>query len=89
MQKTYLEVTFSHGRPVAAYLYLPRDVSQKSVRTVEFAPGILVDYGSGGEPIGLELTSPQRVTLDALNAVLGKIGCPALSSEDLAPLNDA
>ena len=89
MQKTYLEVTFRHGRPVAAYLYLPREASQKSHKTVEAAPGILVDYGLEGEPIGLELTSPQNVTLDALNAVLVRIGQPELSSEDLAPLQQA
>ena len=31
MKERYLEVTFRHGRPIAAYYYLPRSADQKSV----------------------------------------------------------
>ena len=33
MREPYLEVTYRHGRPLAAYLYLPRRPGQKSFRT--------------------------------------------------------
>ena len=33
MRENYLEVTFRHGRPIAAYYYLPREANQKSART--------------------------------------------------------
>ncbi len=58
-RESYLEVTFRHGRVVAAYYYLPRPPGQKSYRTEEIQPGILVDYSRGGRPIGIEITAPR------------------------------
>lgn len=52
MKERYLEVTFRKGKPLAAYVYLPRGAGIKSVRTEEAMPGVLVDYAAGGEPIG-------------------------------------
>ena len=86
MQDTYLEVTFRHGRPFAAYLYLPRRGSQKSYKTKELAPGLLVDYSRSGTAIGVELTAPEDVTLTKINRVLQEIGQPKLKRADLAPL---
>lgn len=39
MKDRYLEVTFRKGKPLAAYLYLPRATGVKSARTEEAAPG--------------------------------------------------
>lgn len=89
MKRAYLEVTFRHGRPLAAYLYLPRPVGAKAVRTVEMGNGLLVDYSAAGEPIGIELTDPTRADLVSVNDVLGEIGAALLSEEDLAPLRAA
>jgi transcriptional regulator with XRE-family HTH domain len=69
MKDRYLEVTFRKGRPLAAYLYLPREVRVKSARTVEGAPGILVDYSAAGIPIGLEITAPELVAEQVLTLV--------------------
>lgn len=74
MRKHYLEVTFRKGKPLAAYLYLPRESGSKSVRTVKAGNGILVDYGDGGTVIGLESTAPTVVTVEQINAVLDKYG---------------
>lgn len=89
MQDTYLGVTFRHGRPFAAYLYLPRSATQKSYKTQELSPGLLVDFAKNGTPIGVEITSPEHVTLTKLNRVLVEIGQPKLKRSDLAPLQTA
>ena len=33
MQERYVEITFRKGKPLAAYVYLPRRVGVKSART--------------------------------------------------------
>ena len=89
MRESYLEVTFRRGRALAAYYYLPRRPGQKSYRTREVAPGILVDFGRGGRPIGIEITAPDRASVAAINRVLRELGQPLLKSQDLAPLHAA
>ncbi len=89
MKESYLEVTFRHGRPLAAYLYLPRERGETSVRTSQAEPGMIVDYSQSGKPIGIELTAPTKVTLDALNRVLGDLGLSPLAHADLEPLRAA
>jgi hypothetical protein len=89
MQERYVEVTFRRGKPFAAYVYLPRRTGVKSTQTAEAAPGILVDYAASGEPIGLEITAPQQVTIAHVNAVLTRLGLPAMAPEELAPLSAA
>lgn len=89
MKERYLEVTFRKGKPLAAYLYLPRHVGVKSARTEEAALGVLVDYAASGEPIGLEITAPNQVTVENVNTVLEKLGLPAMGPEESGPLKAA
>ena len=89
MRGRYLEVTFRKGRPVAAYLYLPRANGAKSARTEPADEGILVDYAATGEPIGVELTAPAQLDAEALNAVLAALGQPRVDAEEIAPLKAA
>jgi uncharacterized protein YuzE len=86
MNEIYLEMTFRHGRAIAAYLYLPRQPGEKSYRTKRVDPGLVIDFGASGSPIGIEITAPGRVSLDALNRVLQELGLPPASPADLAPL---
>jgi hypothetical protein len=86
MTGRYLEVTFCKGRPVAAYYYLPRRPGQKSYRTMLADQGILVDFSRSGKPIGIEITTPDKITLSAINRVFRKLGLEAIKSSDLAPL---
>jgi hypothetical protein len=86
MKEPYLEVTFRRGRPIAAYYYLPRRPGQKSYRSVRIEPGLIVDLGRGGKPIGIEITAPGLVSHTILNRVLKQFGFPAVKSGDLAPL---
>jgi hypothetical protein len=89
MKEPYLEITFRHGRPLAAYLYLPRERDEKSARAEQAAPGLLVDFTSSGRPIGLEITAPGRVSTVTINRVLTDLGFPPLPDADLAPLRAA
>jgi hypothetical protein len=89
MKESYLEITFRHGRPLAAYLYLPREGSAKSARTEQAAPGLLVDFAAEGRPIGLEITAPGKVTAATINRVLASLGLAPLPDADLAPLRAA
>jgi hypothetical protein len=86
MKESYLEVTYRHGRPLAAYLYLPRRPRDKSLRVEQAAPGLLVDFRRDGQAIGIEITAPGKVSLAAVNRVLRGLGLPAAKRIDLAPL---
>src|SRR5574341_688533 len=89
MKETYLEVTYRGGVPQAAYLYLPRRPGDRSVRTKRVEPGMVIDFNRVGTPIGIEITSPGRLTLPAINRVLRELGLPTLKRSDLAPLRAA
>jgi len=89
MRETYLEVTFHHGKPVAAYYYLSRRPGQKSYRSVPLEAGLVVDFARGGKPIGIEITAPGLISSAALNRVLRKFGQPLVKSADLQPLRAA
>lgn len=89
MRDRYLEITFRNGRPLAAYLYFPRMVGARSVRTEKIRKGLLVDYEAEGHPIGLEITAPNEVTSDQINEVLRELDVPLLDPGELAPLQAA
>ena len=89
MREPYLEVTYRHGRAIAAYLYLPRGAEEKSHRTSKAAPGLIIDFNDHGKAIGIEITAPAQLTLAALNQVLNDLGQPPVKPMDLAPLRAA
>ena len=86
MKERYLEVTFRHGRPIAAYYYLPREANQKSARTRRVEPGLIIDFTADGQAIGIEITAPAKVSLAALNQVLTELGEAPAEEADLAPV---
>lgn len=86
MRELYLEVTFRHGRPLAAYLYLPRQRNEKSATSKRVEPGMVIDFGPQGKPIGIEITAPSQITLSAINSLLEHWGLPPVARADLAPL---
>lgn len=89
MNGSYLEVTFRKGKPMAAYLYLPRRPGDRSVRTRRVPPGLVIDFAADGRAIGVEITAPSRITVTALNRVLRAIGGIPVTRHDLAPLSAA
>lgn len=86
MKTSYLEVTFRRGRPLAAYLYLPREPGARSVRCVQANPGLVIDYDAQGTAIGIEITAPNAITVEDLNKILETLSLPLLDTHDLAPL---
>jgi uncharacterized protein YuzE len=89
MKWPYLEVTFRHGRPLAAYLYLSRSAGDRSRRTSTAGVGMIIDYTEAGKPIGIEITAPDKVTVEDINGVLANLNAPTLTAEDIAPLRAA
>ena len=89
MKTSYLEATFRHGRPLAAYLYLPRRSGDRSYRSERVEPGLVIDFNRGGKPIGIEITAPAKLSVAALNRVLRRLGLPTMNRADLAPLRAA
>ena len=89
MKQRYLEVTYRRGKPMAAYLYLPRTAGAKSVRTVDAGRGMRIDYDATGAPMGIEIQAPFAVSSDEVSAVLASIGQAPLPAEDWAPLRAA
>ena len=86
MKHRYLEVTFRKGKPLAAYLYLPRPAGAKSARTSDAGHGLRVDFDAHGTPIGVEIAAPGLVTAVQLNAVLASMGVAGVEPEEWAPL---
>jgi uncharacterized protein YuzE len=89
MKEPYLEVTYRHGRPVAAYLYLPRNPRERSHRTARAPGGLLIDFARSGKPIGIEITAPSKTTAAGVNRVLKELGLSPVKRSDLAPLRAA
>ncbi len=89
MKDRYLEVTYRHGRQIAAYLYLPRASRDRSRRSAKAARGLVVDFTQRGKPIGIEITAPSKVTVAAVDRVLKELGFLLINQADLAPLRAA
>jgi hypothetical protein len=86
MSHRYLEITYRNGKPLAAYLYLPRQDGDKSARVEPHGRGYLVDWTDDGRPIGIEMPSPARVTIAGLNDVLAELRLEPLAPEEVSPL---
>jgi uncharacterized protein YuzE len=86
MKQRYLEVTFRKGKPLAAYLYLPRKRGARATRTLDAGHGLHVDLDEAGVPMGIEITAPAAVTIGELNAVLADHGLDALEQDEWPPL---
>ncbi|HUP01552.1 MAG TPA: DUF2283 domain-containing protein [Gemmatimonadota bacterium] len=89
MKDQYLEITYRKGKPLAAYLYLPRECGAKSVRTERASERILIDYGKDGRVLGLEITDPNGVAIEEINEILQALGQARIDQAELTPLADA
>jgi hypothetical protein len=86
MNEPYLEVTFRHGRPLAAYYYLPRRRGDRIVRTEGGPAGLVVDYTNDGRAIGIEITAPSVLSLAAMNRLLKSLGQAPVKRAELLPV---
>jgi hypothetical protein len=86
MKHPFLEVTYRKGKPLAAYLYLARQPGDTSFRTCQFEPGLVIDYAADGRAIGVEITSPSRVSVESVNRALAAANQQPVTATDLIPL---
>jgi uncharacterized protein YuzE len=86
MSQPYLEVTYRKGRPLAAYLYLPRQSGDTAAHSEPIDDVLVVDRAADGRPIGVEILDPKAVTLDRLNEVLRGLHLAEVEQAELAPL---
>jgi hypothetical protein len=90
MTERSLQVTYRKGRAFAAYLHLSHATGEKSVRTVATADGLLVvDYNDADQPVGVEITAPQAVSLERVNDLLTSLGQPPLADHEFKPMKAA
>lgn len=86
MSDRYLEVSYRHGKPFAAYLFLPRRPGDRSVRTERFSDVLVIDYAADGRAIGIEIVHPHLASASEINRALAHVNQGKLRDEDLAPL---
>ncbi len=86
MKRISLKVTYRRGRPIAAYLYLPREAGDRVATTERLDAAILVDRTADGRAIGVEIVDPPQCGPDRLLDVLRSLGQPAIDRDELRPL---
>ena len=89
MTERSLQVTYRKGRAFAGTCTF-HATGEKSARTVAWSDGLLiVEYGSSGRAVGVEITSPRAVSLQRLNAVLADFGERPLADQEYRPVRAA
>ncbi|MCL2639502.1 MAG: DUF2283 domain-containing protein [Phycisphaerales bacterium] len=86
MARIYLEITFCDGKPLAAYLQLPRKPGDKVARSKKAEAGMVIDFAPDQRPIGIEITAPSAFSIEALNRVMASLNLAPASPTDVAPL---
>lgn len=86
VKRVSLKVTYRRGRPIAAYVYLPRQPGDRVATTSRIDEAVLVDRTADGRAIGIEIVDPSRCGPDRLMDVLKSLGQPEVDREELLPL---
>jgi uncharacterized protein YuzE len=79
----YLEISFRHGKPFAAYIHCGAATS--AATTQDLGHGLLLDTAVDGHVIGVEITDPRHVNAEEVCRILGEHGV-VVPVDDLAPL---
>ena len=83
MMSPYLEISFRHGRPFAAYIHCRAPAAVAS--STPLGHGVVLDLASDGAVIGVEIVNPAHVDAADLCRILGQHGV-VIPMADLAPL---
>jgi hypothetical protein len=83
-----VQITYRRGKPLATCIYLASRKGQKSVRTQEFRPNLLVDFSRDGSPLGIEVLS-LKLSSDNLYAGFDHLGLNRPDLKDLQPILEA
>ena len=86
MKRIFLKVTYRHGRPLAAYVQLPREAGDQIVKTERVDDVLLVDRTADNRPMGVEITDPSRFDPDRLVELLRSLGQGEIDRTDFLPL---
>ena len=86
MSAPVLEVTYTKGKPMAAYVRL---LAVPVTATRKLAPSLIGDFDETGTLRGVEVLSFEPATLDCLNEELERHGYPRLRDAELGPLRAA
>jgi hypothetical protein len=86
VNRIFLTVTYRCGRPIAAYVQLPREEGDRAVRTDRIDDVFLVDRAADGRPIGVDITDPTELSADRLVDLLRSLGLPEIDREEFRPL---
>lgn len=86
MKRVSLKVTYRRGRPIAAYVQLPRQQGDSVASTQRIDEVLLVDRSADGRPIGVEITDPSQFDPELFANLLRSLGQPEIDREELLPL---
>ena len=86
MNRIFLKVTYRHGRPLAAYVQLPREPGDRTTKTERVDDVLLVDRSADNRPMGVEITDPSRFDPDRLVELLRSLGQSDIDRTDFLPL---
>ncbi len=89
MKTVSLQITYRKGKPFAAYIYLSHRRGQKSVRTEAITEDLLIDYTQDGTPLGIEIVSPEIVSIDEIQRVFDRLGLSRPEPIELEPIKAA
>ncbi len=89
MKTVSLQITYRKGKPFAAYIYLSHRRGQKSVRTEAITEDLLIDYAQDGTPLGIEIVSPEIVSIDEIQSVFDRLGLSRPELVELEPIKAA
>lgn len=84
-----LQMTYREGKPFAAYIGLGRKLEDRSVRSEEIGPDIVVGFGEDGRPLGIEVIDPISTSAEDIYGVLDALGLSRPSPDALSPLTAA
>lgn len=86
VKRVTLKVTYRRGRPIAAYVYLPRQLGDRVATTERLDDAILVDRTIDGRAIGIEIIDPSQCGPDRLMDVLRSLGQSGIDRDEFRPL---
>lgn len=86
MKTLSIQITYRKGKPFAAYIYLPHERGNKSVRCGELQPGLIVDFDAEGKALGIEVITPTATSIDEVQQVFEELGLEHPDPTDLQPL---
>jgi hypothetical protein len=89
MSHVSIQMTYRDGKPFAAYIGLGRAIGERSVRSEEVRPELVVDFDEDGRPLGIEVIDPVSATAEEIYGVFDALGLRRPSPGALSPLTAA